>query len=115
MICFSSLTCTVASALNDASALLIYRLAVGAVAMHAVTATVIIPADSFQKAACYQGPTGSKESCAFTQDGATTVGFGSTRSLGSGEQMSIVTALNKGAVSVPPVKLASFRFTSSTR
>jgi uncharacterized membrane protein YgcG len=72
---------------------------------HAVTATVIIPADSFQKAACYQGPTGSKESCAFTQDGATTVGFGSTRSLGSGEQMSIVTALNKGAVSVPPPML----------
>ena len=71
----------------------------------AVTATVIIPAGAFQEAACYQGPTGSKETCKFTQDGAATVDFSSTRSLGSGEQMSIVTALNKGAVSVPPPML----------
>ena len=51
----------------------------------AVTATVTIPPDSFQKAACYQGATGSTETCRFAQDGAATVGFSSTRSLGSGE------------------------------
>jgi hypothetical protein len=66
-----------------------------------VTATVVFPANSFQKAACYQGPTGSREACAF-ESGNSTVTFNSTRSLASGEQMSIVTALNKGAVNVPP-------------
>ena len=70
-----------------------------------VTATVIMPADSFQKGACYQGPTGSKETCQLAQSGGATVDFNSTRVLGSGEQMSIVTALNKGAVTVPPPML----------
>src|SRR6059058_427296 len=32
-----------------------------------VTATVHVPANAFQKAACYQGPTGSKESCTYGQ------------------------------------------------
>jgi uncharacterized membrane protein YgcG len=70
-----------------------------------VTATVIIPTNSFQKAACYQGPTGSKETCSFAPGGPNTVDFGSTRELGSGEQMSVVTAINKGAVDVPPPML----------
>ncbi len=69
-----------------------------------VTATVILPAGSFQRAACYQGPTGSREECASANSGST-VSFNSTRQLGSGEQMSIVTALNKGAVDVPPPML----------
>ena len=71
----------------------------------AVTAMVILPNDSFQKGVCYQGPTGSTEPCKFAQDSAGTVEFSSTRPLGSGEQMSIVTALNKGAVDVPPPML----------
>jgi uncharacterized membrane protein YgcG len=70
-----------------------------------VTATVIIPTNSFQKGACYQGPTGSKETCSFAPGGPNTVDYGSTRELGSGEQMSVVTALNKGAVDVPPPML----------
>jgi len=66
-----------------------------------VTATVILPANSFQKATCYQGPTGSTEACKYQTSGDT-VSFSSTRPLASGEQMSVVTALNKGAVNVPP-------------
>jgi uncharacterized membrane protein YgcG len=66
-----------------------------------VTATVTLPPDSFQKAACYQGPTGSQEPCTYSGSGPV-VSFASTRQLGSGEQISIVTALNKGAVQVPP-------------
>jgi hypothetical protein len=70
-----------------------------------VTASVIIPANSLQKAACYQGPTGSNETCTFKPNGPNTVDYSSTRELGSGEQMSVVTALNKGAVTVPPPML----------
>jgi hypothetical protein len=69
-----------------------------------VTATVTLPANSFQKASCYQGPTGSREACAYASSDST-VSFNSTRQLGSGEQMSIVIALNKGAVTVPPPML----------
>jgi hypothetical protein len=65
-----------------------------------VTATVKLPARAFQKAACYQGPTGSRESCTFAVTGDA-VNFSATRQLGSGEQMSVVTALNKGVVAVP--------------
>ncbi len=69
-----------------------------------VTATVNLPSNAFQKAACYQGPTGSQESCTYVNS-EPAVSFTSTRQLGSGEQMSIVTALNKGVVTVPPPML----------
>jgi uncharacterized membrane protein YgcG len=69
-----------------------------------VTARVNLPSDAFQKAACYEGPAGSRENCTY-QPGGLSVTYSSTRELGSGEQMSIVTALNKGAVSVPPPML----------
>jgi uncharacterized membrane protein YgcG len=69
-----------------------------------VTAIVNLPSSSFQKAACYQGPTGSREACASASSDSM-VSFNSTRQLGSGEQMSIVTALNKGVVDVPPPML----------
>jgi len=67
----------------------------------AVAATVILPANSFQKAACYQGPSGSTEACKYETSGDT-VSYTSTRPLASGEEMSVVAALNKGAVDVPP-------------
>ncbi|TMC52155.1 MAG: DUF2207 domain-containing protein [Chloroflexi bacterium] len=70
------------------------------VAKKSVTARVTFPNGSFQKSACYQGPTGSHETCNFA-NGASDATYTSTRQLGSGEQMSIVTALNKGAVAVP--------------
>lgn len=74
-----------------------------------VSATVSMPTSSFQKAACYQGPTGSTEACSVGKvtfgvpGGVNTVTFTSTRQLGSGEQMSIVTAVQGGVgVRVPP-------------
>ncbi len=71
-----------------------------------VSATMSLPSNAFQKANCYQGPTGSRETCTYANSGPV-VNFSSTRQLGSGEQMSIVTGLNKGAVSVPPPMLES--------
>jgi uncharacterized membrane protein YgcG len=71
------------------------------VAKRSVSSTVSLPARAFQKAACYQGPTGSRESCTFAINGQA-VTFSSTRQLGSGEQMSVVTALSQGVVDVPP-------------
>jgi hypothetical protein len=76
------------------------------VAKQSVTATMILPPQSLQKAACYQGPSGSRETCTFTTT-ANSVTFSSTRRLESGEQMSAVTALNKGAVNVPPPLLTA--------
>ena len=73
-----------------------------------VTATVILPSGSFQKAACYEGPGGSTEACKFTPEGDT-VTYASTRPLASGEEMTIVTALRKGAVTVPPPMLEARR------
>ena len=66
-----------------------------------VTATVHVPSGSLQKSACYQGPPGSTETCTHT-DGSDRADFSSTRSLDSGEEMSVATALNPGAVNVPP-------------
>lgn len=66
----------------------------------AVTASVAFPAGAFQKAACYEGPTGSTEACQY-QSSSSTVRYVASRQLGSGEQMTIVTGLTKGAVAVP--------------
>ncbi|HYM66283.1 MAG TPA: DUF2207 domain-containing protein, partial [Patescibacteria group bacterium] len=65
-----------------------------------VTASVHLPPNSFQKAACYQGPSGSTEACQ-AQEAGDTVTFASTRELSSDEQMSVVAAITKGAVAVP--------------
>ena len=65
-----------------------------------VSATVIFPDTALEAAACYQGPSGSHEACGYTNT-SNTITFASTRPLGSGEQMSIVTGLRKGFVTVP--------------
>jgi uncharacterized membrane protein YgcG len=70
------------------------------VAKQEVSAAVQVSAATFVKVACYQGPTGSTEPCKSSTAG-NSVTFSSTRPLGSSEQMSVVTALNKGAVTVP--------------
>jgi len=70
------------------------------VAKKVVSATVKFPAGGFDGAACYQGPTGSREPCEYGNTNQS-VTFTSTRRLGSGEQMSIVTGLHKGVVAVP--------------
>ena len=71
-----------------------------------VTATVHVPSNAFQKAACYQGPGGSRETCT-SEPAGSAITYAATRTLASGEQMSIVTALRKGAVTVPPPMLES--------
>lgn len=63
-------------------------------------ATVILPTGALQKATCYQGPSGSTEPCSYVTSGGT-VTYSATRELGSDEDLTIVTALNKGAVTVP--------------
>src|SRR5713226_8161523 len=65
-----------------------------------VGATVHLPSAAFQKAACYQGPQGSRETCNHV-DGSDLVSFSSTRQLGSREEMSAVVAMSKRAVNVP--------------
>ena len=67
----------------------------------AVSATVHVPAGSLQRTTCFEGPPGSTEACKHgaSGNGAT---FSSTRQLASGEEMSVVVALNKGAITVPP-------------
>src|SRR5437660_435283 len=59
-----------------------------------------MPAGSFREAACYEGAQGSREGCTVTGLNNFFT-YSSTRELGSGEQMSIVTSLTKGAVRVP--------------
>jgi len=71
-----------------------------------VTATVHVPSGSLQKSACYQGAPGSTETCTHT-DGGDRADFASTRTLASGEEMSVATALNSGAVTVPSPLLES--------
>ena len=72
----------------------------------AVSATVHVPANSLQNAACYQGPAGSREACS-TAPAGSSINFVATRTLGSGEQMSVVTALRKHFVAVPAPMLES--------
>src|SRR5712691_7056484 len=69
-----------------------------------VAATVGVPDGSFQKAACYQGAPGSTQACTH-EAGGSSIAFNSTRQLDAGEEMSVVVALNKGAVAVPPPML----------
>ena len=69
-----------------------------------VTATIHLPSGSLEKSSCYQGPVGSTETCT-TTNGSDHVDFGSTRQLGSGEEMSVVVALNPEGVTVPPPML----------
>ena len=68
------------------------------VPLRAVTASVTAPAGAVQRAACFEGPTGSTEACRSTStaDRADFTG----RPLAPGEQLTVVTALRSGAVTV---------------
>jgi type II secretory pathway pseudopilin PulG len=66
-----------------------------------VSASVNVPSGSLQKATCFQGAPGSTEACTHSESGDR-VDFSSTRKLGSGEEISVVTAMTPGVVSVPP-------------
>ncbi|HET7419380.1 MAG TPA: DUF2207 domain-containing protein [Candidatus Dormibacteraeota bacterium] len=65
-----------------------------------VSATVSLPQGAYKSATCYQGASGSTQACNFQGTG-NVVTYTATRQLGSGEQLTIVTGLVKGAVSVP--------------
>ena len=71
------------------------------VSKQSVVATVDLSAGTLTKAACYQGPAGSTETCTVSNGGQASM-FTATRPLASGEQMSVVVALPKGLVNVPP-------------
>ena len=63
------------------------------------SATVTAPAGAIQQVACYEGPTGSTAACRPTS-GPDTADFAATRPLAPGEQLTLVAALRKGAVTV---------------
>jgi uncharacterized membrane protein YgcG len=67
----------------------------------AVSATVHVPGGSLQNTACLEGAIGSTAKCMHEASGAVAT-FSSTRQLASGEEMSVVVGLNRGAVTVPP-------------
>ncbi|HEV8230023.1 MAG TPA: DUF2207 domain-containing protein [Candidatus Limnocylindria bacterium] len=62
-----------------------------------VTASVRAPSDAFTQIACFQGPTGSKSPCLQSSLTPRLASFSSGQ-LRPGEQLTIVTAIRKGAV-----------------
>ncbi|MEP6693927.1 MAG: DUF2207 domain-containing protein [Chloroflexota bacterium] len=70
------------------------------VPMRAVSATVHTAFDAFTSSTCYEGPLGSTKTCqsSLSPQRAT---FSATTPLAAGQQLTIVTALRKGAVTVP--------------
>jgi len=70
------------------------------VPMRALSATVHTAFDALTTATCFEGPTGSTKSCqsSVSPQRAT---FNATSALPAGDQLTIVTALRKGAVTVP--------------
>ena len=70
------------------------------VPMRVVTATVRTAFDAFTSVTCYEGPRGSTQTCrsSFSPERAE---FAATTAMRTGEQLTIVTALRKGAVTAP--------------
>ena len=70
------------------------------VPMSVVTATVHTAFDAFSTVTCFEGPLGSTKACqsSVSPQRAT---FSATSALPAGDQLTIVTALRKGAVTVP--------------
>ena len=71
-----------------------------------VSATVTWPSGPARQVACYQGPNGSTEKCSSETSGSSAT-FSSTRSLASGEEMSVAVALDPAVVDVPPPMLTA--------
>ena len=66
----------------------------------AAAATVLVPSGSLQRQTCYQGPNGSTEPCTADVSGDS-ASFRATHALDPGEGLTVVAALNKGAVPAP--------------
>jgi hypothetical protein len=69
-----------------------------------VSAHVHLPGPDLQAATCFQGPTGSKEPCQHAEEPGT-ADFRSTGPLASGQQLTVVAGIRKGALATPPVLL----------
>lgn len=67
----------------------------------AVSATVTLPVAMPEVSTTrYEGPTGSRELCAFSGGSGMTFAFSSKRELASGEQMSVAVGIPKGTIAV---------------
>lgn len=62
-------------------------------------ATIILPENSVLKAACYEGPIGSKESCSLNKNSSSAT-FHSTRILYSGEGLTVAVGFKKGIIPI---------------
>ena len=70
------------------------------VPLRVVTATVHTAFDAFTTVTCFEGPLGSKKACQSSLS-PQRAAFNATTQLPAGQQLTIVTALRKGAVAVP--------------
>jgi len=70
------------------------------VAMRVVTATVHSAFDAFTTVTCFEGPLGSKKPCQSSVS-PQRAAFSATTALPAGQQLTLVTAMRKGAVTVP--------------
>lgn len=74
------------------------------VPMRSVSAAVRTASDAFTRVTCFEGPPGSQKPC-LSSVSPQRAAFSATTALRAGDQLTIVTALRKGAVSVPPPAL----------
>ena len=74
------------------------------VTVQRATAHVHLPGPDLQAATCFQGPTGSKQPCLHTEEPGA-ANFQSTGPLTSGQQLTVVAGIKKGALATPPVLL----------
>lgn len=74
------------------------------VPMRAVSAVVRTTFDALTEATCFEGPLGSRKACQ-SSTSPQRAAFGATTTLPTGDQLTIVTALRKGAAAVPPPTL----------
>lgn len=72
------------------------------VPIDAAGAFVEVPSGSLQRAACFEGPAGSTTPCQLATSSGSTAKFGTNAPLNPGDGLTVVAALNKGAVTVPP-------------
>ena len=70
------------------------------VAMRVVTATVHSAFDAFTTVTCFEGPLGSKKACQSSVS-SQRAAFSATTALPAGQQLTVVTAMRKGAVTIP--------------
>jgi uncharacterized membrane protein YgcG len=70
------------------------------VAKQQVSATVHLPSAAVRDSACFEGTPRSNQVCEHTH-GTDSATFASTRQLASGEEMSVVVAITKGAIAIP--------------